>query len=266
MDFGLELHLNMFDKKIAGITPGLNAETLQARMKDWFQFVSISRYGSQMESAFASTASVKNWRDALKSPGNGGAENIVYSLARFKDDLGIQYLGMARLISAVDYSVIERLICHEERLPSSRVTATVFLNRYFLPMAIRVKAALLLGQSPATTTRDAHTIPASDRVVTINHNNPDISTFENDIAELEIAIRESNEFGSSIPERRVYAEIVAAKGLIAQEEAQLSIIDGLVRSFLTFLKDKVAGGLIANLVARLILNWHAVMHFLSSIV
>jgi hypothetical protein len=146
---------------------------------------------------------------------------------------------------------------------SMQVKVPAFIDQVFAPLAHDLR--IYIQRQHAENAARNVVIPASDRIVTLTHNQPDIEAFDKDIAELENALREANEFGQTASERRVKVEVTAFRELISQDEINLGVIERLFESFVGFLKDKVLGSLIANVLGKIIANWDKVLAFLKGL-
>jgi hypothetical protein len=98
-------------------------------------------------------------------------------------------------------------------------------------------------------------IPASDRAVTINHNNPDYTAVTRDLDALEEAVRGSNDYPDTEDKAQRVAEIGAMRRLLAASRVRIDALIALVvrglQHFAKTFADKVIGALAIAALAAL---------------
>ncbi len=86
-------------------------------------------------------------------------------------------------------------------------------------------------------------VPASDRVVRLDHNSADYRDTLSQLSSVENAVRESNSIGAADPENRdrTLSEIAASRQLLGAPMVRASLLWGLVGGALMWLLGQVAG-------------------------
>ncbi|MBR1214618.1 hypothetical protein [Bradyrhizobium sp. JYMT SZCCT0180] len=92
-------------------------------------------------------------------------------------------------------------------------------------------------------------VPASDRVVTVNHNSPDYADADAAMEKLEKAIREANDFPEPEVKEQREAEVSAARRLMRAVRVRLEPLVALLKPLLVQYGTKVKDGLIAAAAA-----------------
>jgi len=108
------------------------------------------------------------------------------------------------------------------------------------------------GLAPRWIEAGGATVPAADRVVTINDNSPEYRRVAEKIGELSEAIRGSNEFESAEGKEQQLAEVEAGGRLLRARRVRLAAITAFLIPALLWLSEQFAGGVIGELASELI--------------
>lgn len=120
-----------------------------------------------------------------------------------------------------------------------------FNNQIFRPFARALRQYLqtkiVAEEQPAAA--DAQ-IPASDRIVALNDNNPAYQKTMVGLAKLSDELQQKNDYPDPDEKDRHVAEVDALKRLFQAVRVRVSLVIGIVASTLTYLIDKFAGGVV----------------------
>jgi hypothetical protein len=98
-------------------------------------------------------------------------------------------------------------------------------------------------------------IPASDRVVTVNHNSKEYADADEAMAKLEKAIHEANDFDDPLEKEQREAEVSAARRLLKAARVRVSalveLLKPLVTQYATKLKDNLVGIAVTGTISAL---------------
>jgi hypothetical protein len=111
-------------------------------------------------------------------------------------------------------------------------SARRFIDQVFRPMAAELRRYL---------EKQALAVPASDRIVTLNHNSPDYQHLMSALETLEEVLRGSNDYQDAEEQERVVAEISAGRRLLQAAKARVTAIAALVRDPATYLARQFIG-------------------------
>jgi hypothetical protein len=100
--------------------------------------------------------------------------------------------------------------------------------------------------------RSAPTIPASDRVVPVNHNSPEVQELEGRLGELETAMESSNSLRQEAEFDRNLAELSAGRRLLEADSVRPSALGLVLGPALKWLGDHVAGTAISMIVTAIV--------------
>lgn len=127
--------------------------------------------------------------------------------------------------------------------------ARAFIEQVFEPMARELRRYL----EAEVAKMDA--IPASDRVVTINHNSKEYADADAALEQLEKAIREANDFDDPLEKEQREAEVSAARRLLkaarVRVEALAALLKPIVTQYATKLKDSLVGMAVQGTIGAL---------------
>jgi len=136
---------------------------------------------------------------------SGGSKLVatIYVLAKYPDDLAIQY----RLIKIVSHqesiATSEQLLCSQIGVAYTPTGTSPLIELYFKPLADRFRRALVAPE--AGQEYSLAFVPASDRVVSIKDNQP-VLNFAKELEELASALSQSNSFQATPEGQRTTAE------------------------------------------------------------
>ena len=101
---------------------------------------------------------------------------------------------------------------------------------------------------------DGEAIPASDRIVTIDHNQR--TQFDSQIEEIATSIEKSNSIRDELGDDadRIVAELTAGRALLKVDTARISALIAVLLKPLRYLSDKFADGAIGALAAALVIE------------
>lgn len=92
----------------------------------------------------------------------------------------------------------------------------------------------------AAQAEEAGEIPASDRVVTINHNAPEFAEATAALDSVAEAVRSANDYGDDADREQQLAEITASKGLFASARVRAQAVIAVLGKCLQYLMKKFA--------------------------
>lgn len=95
-------------------------------------------------------------------------------------------------------------------------------------------------------------VPASDRIVTINHNSEAYQNTEEALSKLEVALEQVNDYPDKEDKEQKIAEISAFRRLIKASRVRVEAVIALIMKPLKWLSDHFAGGIIGYLAGELI--------------
>lgn len=135
-------------------------------------------------------------------------------------------------------------------------------GQVFDPMSRDLRRHLVSTFEARTAEPDLMTVPASDRTVRLDHNDPDYAAASRDLEKLEDAVRGSNDYADSDDKEQRVAEIGAMRRLLTSARVRTDVLIALIyRGLQHFAKtfvDKVIGVLaigLLGLLARLTGFW-----------
>lgn len=116
------------------------------------------------------------------------------------------------------------------------------------------KSLSITARDPTIDRDEQREIPASDRIVKINHNAPEYQEFMDDLKTLGENIRDSNSIGE-VEKDRLQAELRAGTNILEGKTARLQAITAVLFPVLTYIVmqfvDTAAGQLAAHLLTLL---------------
>jgi hypothetical protein len=111
-------------------------------------------------------------------------------------------------------------------------SARRFIDQVFRPMVSDLRRYL---------ERQAAKVPASDRVVTLDHNSPDYQNMMSALESLEEVLRSTNDYPDAEEKERVVAEISAGRRLLRAMKARAGAIAAIVAVPATYLAKQFMG-------------------------
>jgi hypothetical protein len=145
--------------------------------------------------------------------------------AEGKDDLwqiGFHFIGSSTNLNDLNQSAVEQI---------------------FMPMARELRRYL------EVEVPKLEVIPASDRIVTVNHNSKDYTDADEAMAKLEKAIHEANDFDDPNEKEQREAEVSAARRLLKAAQVRLEPLASLLKPILVQFTTKVKDNLITAAAA-----------------
>ena len=102
------------------------------------------------------------------------------------------------------------------------------------------------SETPAREAPPPIVVPASDRIVTLDHNNPAISQAISDAKQLGVALRESNDVGAMSPEAVTVAieEVTEITQALERPAVRMPAFGERAKSTLTWIGKEAAGALV----------------------
>jgi len=255
VNFGLEVELFSYDHMVADVGDATISDERMAAFGRWFEYIERSEIRNEILNSLLDSEPTQLLIQDLKNRESNHVDSVVYSLTKFPDDMGVYFIALNRIIDNDLFYPAEGKIKRfsKKNLPYGTLH---LINEIFRPLAAAVKDLIISISESGNITRP-YTVPASDRVVPLNHNQPEVVEFSQEIAELERRINRLNDFGHTPEEGRIKAQLVAANRLFEPSELQLEPFNTLIRSVLSYLQkaarftlDKVLGGLIVQAIAH----------------
>jgi hypothetical protein len=118
---------------------------------------------------------------------------------------------------------------HDNNINNS---ARRFIDQVFRPMAAELRRYL---------ERNVASVPAADRIVTLNHNSPDYQHMMSALETLEEVLRSTNDYPDAEEKERVVAEISAGRRLLQAVKARAGAIATVVAVPATYLAKQFMG-------------------------
>lgn len=127
---------------------------------------------------------------------------------------------------------------------------------------VRAKNLIMSGLRAASKIFGSDSnIPASDRVVTIDHNSDAYSEALANLEKLIKAVRETNDYPSDQEDReQKIAELTAGRHLITATRVRIQAAKALLEPTLRWFMEKFSGAIVSQLASA---AWKAIQHVLS---
>jgi hypothetical protein len=132
-------------------------------------------------------------------------------------------------------------------------------DQIFGPMARDLRRFLI--QQNEMKEQNSDTAPASDRTVTLDHNQPDYSAAMQSVDALEAAIREANDYDDFEDNDQRIAEISAGRRLLQASRVRVAALINTIGTALKWLIEKFAAGIIGQVAKR---AWDALSALIGS--
>jgi hypothetical protein len=106
------------------------------------------------------------------------------------------------------------------------------IRQLFMPMARELLRYL---------EREVAAVPASDRIVTLNHNSPEYNNVMRALDTLEEVLRGSNDYPNAEEKERVVAEVSAAKRLFQSVKVRVGAVAAVLATPVLYLAKQFMG-------------------------
>jgi hypothetical protein len=133
-------------------------------------------------------------------------------------------------------------------------------DQIFGPMAGDLRRFLI--QENDLKEQNSDTVPASDRMVRLDHNQPDYSATMQSVDALDAAIRETNDYDDLEDKDQRIAEISAGRRLLQASRVRIIALRSTLGAALIWLIEKFAGGIIGQIAKT---TWDALSALIGSV-
>lgn len=231
-----------------------NRSTFQTNLDRWFEWGEELPRVSKVTSDLEAQVDLDAWLQAGKATmssmvGSGqlswprGAQRTAMQLALFRyfANNPDTYSGFYQIFmgGSTYYDDMLREILDQIFAPMSRDLRRIFTNSFIITG----------GNS------DLFAVPASDRTVRLDHNDPDYKAMTRDFENLEDALRGNNDYSDMNDKEQRIAEVGAMRRLLLSVRVRTDTLISLVyrglRHFAKSFADKVIGALAVRLLALL---------------
>jgi hypothetical protein len=242
----IEELLTEYDELVNDVA-GSKHQFFQGNLKRWLDFLDraspfVGPILQQLESAVDFTIWFAPYRTVAMG---GGSKNIEWPEERRKR-LGIQLLRFQRMASGdVEAGFFALTLLQSGRNVNDGVSDII--GQIFIPMSRELRRYLKEAADHQDST--PLYVPASDRVVTLNHNSEIyIKTLEG-LGQLEEAVQQANDYPDLEDKEQKLAELAAGQRLLRSIRVRIAAVVTVLSAPLMWLIEKFAGGLIGQVAA-----------------
>jgi hypothetical protein len=248
--------LGDYDHVTADILNSKSA-TFETNLDRWFEHLSESLTVDRIVRDLESTVDFEKWRKEREATagsfvGGGrlawptGTQRIAMQLAVFRAMSDKKY----------SYSDFDHTFFGNTRYDDMVFEIT---RQVFNPMSRDLRKYLVkVARAPAD--QPSTDVPASDRTVRLDHNNPKYQTIRSDLEKLRNDLRGVNDYPDETDKQQRVAEIEAAQTLLSAPRARVDALISVVYRGLKYIAKKFADttiGLLATGLLTLIGAWLA---------
>src|SRR6185437_9536107 len=119
------------------------------------------------------------------------------------------------------------------------------IGQIYIPMSRELRR--YLKEITTQQTNMAWTVPASDRIVTLNHNSDAYKETVETLDKLEDAVEQANDYPDAEDKEQRLAELSAGKRLLSSARVRVAAAVAVLSPLLLWLADKFVGSLIGQI-------------------
>lgn len=234
----------------------LNAKSsnIQSSIMNWIQHIESNDTARRIVESFENSVEFEDWlKRALNSGGSFAGSGTLEWPQKKEERLGLQ-ISLYRYFSESE-DRIWNFSSHFFHVGSNINDMIYEVNDQIFRQLVRdLRRQFERPKSYQNDLVSNIEVPASDRVISLNHNSRDLSQIFADIENLEEALRGHNARDQAeIDERdRLAAEVASARILMSQNQINISYVYTFVYSTLAFIVNKFTDSLISSLSQPLI--------------
>lgn len=228
-----------------------NYTTYEQKLRDFIAHIDSCDWARIRASQLAPDFNFAAWHDAArKSVGSMVGSGTLNWAADRKVRLG-QQLALFRHFAETEDAYMN--FASDFMYAGSRFDDMIreINDQLFEPFARDLRKDLFKHSPLETKSAD---VPASDRIVAVDHNSADYKTIETNLETLERAVQTSNALGAESPEERdrVVAEISATRRLLKATRARMEAVLALIVPALKWIGSKITDGAVQIAIAAAI--------------
>ena len=226
-------------------------QTYEYKLRDFVSFLDQSEWSRARVGQLESTADFHNWYDRCKQSTGGMVGSGTLDWARDRTRRLGQQLALFRHLSEQEnaYLLFARSFLYAGRRFDENVHA---INSQFFEPFVRDLLKDLKRNAPVET--KGLQVPASDRIVRLDHNSPAYRDTIDILEKVERTTAESNMLAAEDPEERdrVVAELSAGRRLLQAVRVRSAVLWTLLSGVLLWLLKKFADQAFAPVIKRAI--------------
>jgi len=235
--------------ELANYVLSANYTTYNLKLLDFFAFLDETSISRDLIDKLTDNLNFDEWYENCKSSVGGMVGSGSLNWAADRTERLRQQIGLFRHLGQADHgfsTFASSFLTSGNRYDDMVADINI---QYFEPFANN-----LLRYIERNAGSVESYIPASDRIVSVDHNSAAFQDIRNSLDELEQQILQSNEIGSTEPEsrERVAAEIGAGARLLQATKARISAITELLIPPLRWLASTFAKSTVGKIASLLI--------------
>lgn len=224
-----------------------NSSTARTNLNRWFEVVDESEALSRVATDLEAIADIDVWLGTMETRARGGS-GVDWPRGE-RPRLGIQ-LALLRRFTAGKPSMLSFARAYLGKVNTETDAVHLATDHVFTPLARDLRG--VIEETYEGEQRDAAPIvvPASDRIVTLDHNKPEYVAVMDALDEVVRTVRETNEYPSPDDKEQRLAEVAAAQRLLSAPRVRTHALRVVLGGALLWFADHFAAGLIGKAAER----------------
>lgn len=248
--------LSEFDD-LSGYVSHSKHDFFSSNLRRWFAFIDSAPGVANITRKLEGSVDFEDWRKEGLKPQSGTGHGRIILPERDEERLGA-LIGLFRSFTANEQAAWEFAHGYVSSAKNINENIADLVDQIFIPLVRDLRRKIsreLTTQNEVKPETIPLAVPASDRIVDIDHNNPAYSKVLVDLGELREAVRGENNFDDPDDKGRCLAEIDAVPTLLRARKVRIAAL-GAVAVVLTYLvatfTDTAVGRLAGNAINKLL--------------